>query len=358
MLKIQNRRYIGNKTKMLESIYEAASEAAKSVFTDFGKNTLVFADLFAGTGVVSQYFADRGFDVIINDFLYSNYVPYKAWFNNSDYSNEKIQQFIDKYNTLEYKTISSNYFSDIYSNKYFSENDAKKIGYIREDIENQRNNLTEREYYILLSTLIYTVDRIANTVGHFEHYLKEIPQDTHFKLKYLELKKYSNIEIYNEDTNILAKRIESDITYLDPPYNARQYINFYHVLENLARWDKPNEFEGISMKFKRDHLKSGYSKSIAKTLMTDLIDSIKSKIIIVSYNNTYNAKSGASNNKISETEMLDILLKKGSVEIIEIPYDYFNAGKTNFNGHLEKLFVCKVARNNENTRLLFRTKQG
>ncbi|MBU4457771.1 MAG: DNA adenine methylase, partial [Candidatus Omnitrophica bacterium] len=38
-----------------------------------------------------------------------------------------------------------------------------------------------------------------------------------------------------------------DVAYIDPPYNARQYINFYHVLENLAKWEKPVEFEGKSI---------------------------------------------------------------------------------------------------------------
>jgi adenine-specific DNA-methyltransferase len=41
----------------------------------------------------------------------------------------------------------------------------------------------------------------------------------------------------------LVRDIISDITYIDPPYNARQYVNFYHVLENLALWQKPEELE-------------------------------------------------------------------------------------------------------------------
>ena len=78
--------------------------------------------------------------------------------------------------------------------------------------------------------------------------------------------------------------------------------------------------------------------------MEDLISHIDSKLIIVSYNNTYNAKSGASNNKISEEELYNILSKKGKTTIIEIDYKSFNAGKTDFENHKEKLYVCEVGK--------------
>ena len=110
------------------------------------------------------------------------------------------------------------------------------------------------------------------------------------------------------------------------------------------RWNKPTEFEGSSMKFKRNNLKSGYSRAIATKLMKELIDSLDTKIIVVSYNNTYNAKSGASNNKIKEEELEDILKSKGEVLVKEIKYKFFNSGKTDLKNHLEKLYVCKVGK--------------
>ena len=74
---------------------------------------------------------------------------------------------------MKYEEISENYFSNIYGNKYYSINDAKKIGYIREELEKNKEKLNEREYCSLVTSLMYTADRIANTVGHFEHYLKK-----------------------------------------------------------------------------------------------------------------------------------------------------------------------------------------
>jgi adenine-specific DNA-methyltransferase len=335
MIKINNRRYIGNKYKLLREIDSCID---KKEFA----SSASFADLFAGTGVVSYYFASKGYDVIVNDILYSNFVAFNAWLSDGQYDIEKLKKTINYFNSLSYDDVSPNYFSDIYSEKYFSFNDAKKIGYIREYLNENDNKFTAREFYILLTSLLYSADKIANTVGHFEYFLKKTPEDTNFKLDLLDLTLNTNATIFNCDANLIAEQIHADIVYIDPPYNARQYVNFYHVLENLARWNKPTVFEGNSMKFKRNELKSGYSRSEAPKLFEDLICKLKCKLIIVSYNNTYEAKSIASINKITENQLIDILSRKGTLSKKEISYNAFNAGKTDLSGHKEYLYICKV----------------
>lgn len=334
---INNRRYIGSKKNLLNQIH-------KAILENFGEEKCTLADIFAGTGVVAEYFMNQGYDIIVNDILYSNYIAYETWLSNGPIDEKKVKKLIEKYNKIDGSKLQDNYFSIIYGNKYFSNNDAKKIGHIRELIEKEKNHLTNREYYAILTSLMYATDKIANTVGHFEYFLskKAIDKDVELRVPVILKEKNTTSKIYNEDANQLVRKIYADIVYIDPPYNARQYINFYHVLENLTKWEKPNEFEGISMKFKREHLKSGYSKAEAPLLMKDLIDNIKAKLIIVSYNNTYNARSGASNNKIAEEQLKSILESKGKTTVIEIDYKSFNAGKTNFDNHKEKLYICKV----------------
>ena len=46
-------------------------------------------------------------------------------------------------------------------------------------------------------------------------------------------------QVFNEDINKLASRVEGDILYLDPPYNHRQYATNYHLLETVAKYDDP-----------------------------------------------------------------------------------------------------------------------
>lgn len=336
-MRINNRRYIGNKFKLLDFIYDNIENLG------YDKKN-VFFDVFAGTGVVANYFAEKGYKTILNDNLYSNKIVYETFLGEGKINRLKLKEILNDYNNIDSETLKDNYFSNVYSNKYFAEQDAKKIGYIREDIEKKKELLTKKEYCYLLTSLMYATDKIANTVGHFESYLKKKPKIKNVILQQLEINE--NIipaDIYNEDSNTLAKRIKADIAYIDPPYNARQYINFYHVLENLARWNKPLVFEGNSMKFKRDELKSGYCrKNTAKKLFEELIEVLNAKLIVVSYNNTCQAKSESSNNTISHNDIFEILNKKGRVCVKEKEYKSFNAGKTNFTGHKEILYLCEV----------------
>ena len=334
MLEINNRRYIGSKFKLLPYIDRQLENV--------NLEGLIFADVFAGTGVVGYHFANKGMNVIVNDTLMSNVVVYKAFFSSEKLDYDLINKYTDRFNKIKYEDINDNYFSSIYGNKYYSNNDAKKIGYIRDILEEDKNKMQEREFNYLLTSLLYAADKIANTVGHFEHFLSKKPEDSNFTLQKLDVKNIKGAKIYNKDANDLVKKITADIVYIDPPYNARQYVNFYHVLENLARWNKPVEFEGNSMKFKRNELKSGYSRSEAPKLFDDLIKNINAKLIIVSYNNTYTAHSIASNNKITEEQLLKTLESKGNVKKTEIDYKGFNAGKTDFKNHKEYLFKCEV----------------
>jgi adenine-specific DNA-methyltransferase len=336
MLEPQNRRYIGNKNKLLSDIQDAVGGI-------FGDKKITFADIFAGTGVVGYHFAKQGHNVIVNDTLYSNFVAFNAWLGNGTVDNGRIAELLRSLSEADGANLADNYFSEIYGKKYYSVNNARTIGHIRERVELLRTDLTEREYFVILTSLLFCADKIANTVGHFEHYLKKSPEDKEIILETLNLPLLSgDRNIYNEDANTLARKLGADVVYIDPPYNARQYVNFYHVLENLARWEKPAEFEGVSMKFKRDHLKSGYCRVKAPTLFAELILSLKCRLIIVSYNNTYEANSVASNNRMQEDFIVGELSKKGKTTVKEIEYKPFSAGNTNFKRHLEKLYICEV----------------
>ena len=333
MYKLSNRRYIGNKTALLDAIFSLLNKE-KVAYSRV-------ADLFAGTGVVSEFFLELGSDVIVNDILYSNWVFYQAWLSDLPYREEVITDFLNLYNDSSF-VLHDNYFSQTFSGTYFHYTNALRIGTIREHLEKHKKQLQKREFFILLSSLLYTADKIANTVGHFESYLTTPPVYKECILRPLAIKNISgHAFIYQQDANNLAKEITADLVYIDPPYNARQYVNFYHVLENLAEWKCPEVF-GKTLKLERQSKMSEYSKSHALNFFTKLIHDLKTSAILVSYNNTYNAKSEASNNKISEEDLVKVLQSKGDIIKIEIPYKFFNAGKTSFKQHKEILYLCKV----------------
>ena len=329
---IWNRRYTGSKYKLSNWITE--------LITDNCKGTS-FCDIFAGTAVVSKNMIDYVDDIYINDFLYSNEIIYKAFFEQSDYDENKLTRILEYIKGLNSDNISKNYISENYGNKYFSYNDSLLIGSIRECFEESKD-LNDKEKAILIASLLFSADKAANTVGHYDAYIKgkDIPNSFKFDLicpyKYPDKK----IHISRKDANILAKEIQCDIVYIDPPYNSRQYSRFYHVLENIATWKKPELF-GVACKPREENM-SDYCRTAATRVFDDLITSLNCKYIAVSYNNTYNSKSSSSRNKITLEELERVLSKRGTVRRFEKAHQAFNAGKTELNNHKEFLFLVKV----------------
>jgi len=331
-LQLQNRRYIGNKHKLIEWIFSVINKECE------GGNS--FADIFAGTGAVSAAAARHYDEIIINDFLHSNYAIYQAFFGNGEWDKNKIENIIKDYNNIDGADLDKNYFSDNFGGKYFGNNSAKVIGFIRENLEENRGSLTNKEYYMLLASLLYSIDKVANTVGHYDAYFKKEYVDDKFFMRPIDPIKTKNVTIFREDTNILAKKIKTDIVYIDPPYNSRQYSRFYHVLETLTKWDKPELF-GTALKPQEENM-SDYCRVQAKDRLAELVEDLDAKYLVVSYNNTYDSKSSSSKNKITLQEIESILSAKGKTKVFEKDYRHFNAGNTDFKNHKEYLFVTTV----------------
>ena len=127
--------------------------------------------------------------------------------------------------------------------------------------------------------------------------------------------------------------------YLDPPYNSRQYCDAYHVLENVARWEKPKVF-GVAKKMDRTALKSAYCTREATQAFADLIEKINARYILLSYNNMENKGNERSNAKLADTDIMRILGKKGEVLVFEEDYKAFTTGKSNIQDNAERLFLC------------------
>lgn len=329
---LESRRYIGCKQKLVDWIFDIVNNETTNIHTA--------TDIFAGTGVVAKKMLGMYDNVIINDFLFSNNQIYTAFFKQGPWNKEKILKKIELYNNLDETKLEDNYFSINYGGKYFDYDMSKKIGWIREDIENSKSDLTEKEYAILLTTLIYNIDKHANTLGHFEAYIKKPIKKTELKLRLIDVKEFENLTIYREDSNQLARKIKSDLVYIDPPYNSRQYCRFYHVYETLVKWDKP-VLIGVAMKPPAENM-SKYCTSQAPKTFSDLIENLDSKYLAVSYNNTYNSKSGSSKNKIELEEIEEVLNAKGKTKKFAKDYRFFNAGKTDLENHQELLYITKV----------------
>lgn len=330
-LRIENRRYLGSKLKMLDFINEVVENNISDIKT--------VADIFGGTGVVADLFRKKGKKIIINDILHSNVINYYTWFGNESIDYNKVISIITELNNLT--PTSDNYVSINFGGKYFSYENAKKIGAIREQIDSY--DVNEREKSFLLTSLLYAMDKVANTVGHYDAYRKKMDTLNPIHLKIPEYIINKDNEIYCEDANQLVKKIKADLVYIDTPYNSRQYGDTYHLLENIVDWKK-SELTGVALKMvDRTHIKSKYSTSKATEAFEDLINNIQAKYILVSYNNMAKKGSGRSNAKISNEEIISILEKKGTVKIFETPFKVFTTGKTNIENHKEILYLCEIS---------------
>ena len=311
-------KYIGNKTRLLDFIYESMIDAKIPM-----KGT--FCDIFSGTASVAKFFKNKGFRIISNDFMTYSYV---AQYVNvkinkmptfSKISKNGIGEVINLLNNI--KPIKGFTFENYapegkYKRQYFSNENAMKIDAIRDKIEawNINGLLSRDEYYILVYSLINAADFVANISGTYGAYLKIWRSMALKPLKLLIPDITSNNKentVFQEDSNELIKRIETDVLYIDPPYNGRQYAPNFHVLESLTVWDKP-ELIGKTGQRNYEDKKSKYClKREATDAFEDLIIHAKTKYIVLSYNNE---------GIIPREEIIRILGNKG--KLLEYATDY------------------------------------
>lgn len=335
-INISNRRYLGNKYKLLPFIKEVVENECTDVNT--------FFDVFAGTGAVASAFTDC--KLIVNDIMRSNYIASLAWFSSEDYSEKKVIDLIEYFNSCDAST-QSNYFSEHFSDTYFSRNVCKKIGFVRDTIEELYRNQTvnQKEWAIIITSLFYSMDRIAATCGHYDSFIQGavLPEEITLRMPRLDYNLAPDNICLNNDANIIASDYECDVAYLDPPYNSRQYCDAYHLLENLAIWQKPEVF-GIARKMDRSAMKSEYCRTTATQQLSELVKMLKARYILLSYNNNGTKLQVRSNAKISDDAIMQILSAKGEVKVFTRNYRPFSAGKGENIGNQERIFLCIVRR--------------
>ena len=221
---------------------------------------------------------------------------------------------------------------------YLTSENALRIDFIRNKIEEWRNKelINKNEYYYLLAALIEGVPFVSNITGTYGAYLKQWDKRAFKKFEMIRLNVIDNNvknQCYNKNSNDLIQEISGDILYLDPPYNERQYLPNYHLLETIARYDNP-EIKGKTGIRVYNSEKSNYCiKNKVYSEMEELIKNAKFKHIIVSYN---------QDGLLSKNDIETILKKYGNKEtykLYEIPYkQYQNKLTKKLDIHYEYLF--------------------
>lgn len=286
-------RYLGSKIKLLSAI--------ENVIEENNIQGETFADLFAGTGVVGDYFKDR-YKIFSNDFLYYAFVLNKAKLENQGvptFEKFKKKKKIDIFqwlNSLSFEPDDTYFIYQNYTPKggrmFFTEENGIKLDGIRLKIEELYRDelITNSEYYFLLASMMDSMTKISNTSGTYEAYFKfwDSRAEKEFELVPIEINDvplYSENVIYNEDINSLVRNISGDIAYIDPPYTVTQYVSAYHMFETLVKYDRP-EIKGVGGKRGRGNKNSLYAqRTKAKLIFEDLFRQLQFKHVLISYSN-------------------------------------------------------------------------
>lgn len=325
-------RFIGNKTQLLDNIKAVVDKHVS-------QNTNSFCDIFSGSASVARYFK-QWYEIYSNDSLYFSYCLQRATIENSEKPTfvklgDEIGiinpiKYFNSLNTFEMEALPikdrffQNNFAPIGGRMYITNDNALRIDYSRNTVEKWYNNnlINDDEYYYLVASIIEGIPYVSNISGTYGAYNKTWDPRSYKTFYLIDLPVVYNgkdNKSYNKDGATLLNEIEGDILYIDPPYNERQYLPNYHVLETAAKYDYP-ELRGVTGQRSYDIQKSDFcSKKTVVTAFESLINNAKFKHIILSYNT-----DGIMN--IDEIE--DTMKKHGipsTFEVNYIPYRRFKS---------------------------------
>lgn len=277
--------YIGSKYSLMEFLQDTIGNV-----TGYPNGEgRVFADLFAGTGVVGSTYKAMGYDVIANDIQYYSFILNKHLIENIPSLDASL---LDELNSLNGTNgfIYNNYCAGSGSKRnYFTDSNGQKCDAIRKKLEEMHTNrdIDDSTYYYFLASLLNSIDKYANTASVYGAFLKNIKKSAQkeFKLELLPVVSGNKGITYNKDVNFIIKQISGDILYLDPPYNTRQYCTNYHVLETIARYDNPIIRGKTGLRDYKEQKSLYCSKKTVTQAFDDLLAHADFKYIFLSYNN-------------------------------------------------------------------------
>lgn len=315
-IKTTGVRYLGSKNKIIPLIHEVVNSLPLK------DKTLI--DVFTGTTRVAQSFKAAGYKVTTSDLSWASEAYSNAFICNSG-STAYMQPYIDKLNAVvgQADWITNNY-CDITNKegvniKVWKAKNGQKADAARELIETFP--LSRQEKLYLVTSVIFALDKVDNTVGLQQAYLKgwksgRVDTDLKFNLLPEFVGPIGN-HIVGDALSIQYP--EAEVAYLDPPYTPADYSTYYHIWDSIVRWDKPE----VSLKTNRrlDRVKKKtndkwdknmvspwYSNKTAVEATKQLVKRLPVKYVVFSY---------SDEGLISLDEMKDICSEYKNYQIFE-----------------------------------------
>ena len=220
-----------------------------------------------------------------------------------------------------------NTYAPIGGRMYINDENALRIDFARNITEDWRKAgfLSDDEYYYLVACIVEGIPFVSNISGTYGAFHKEWERRSYKKYELLRLPICTNGKnntCFNGNGADVLKEISGDILYIDPPYNERQYLPNYHVLETAAKYDFP-EVRGITAQRAYENNKSDFcSKTKVVGAFEELIANARFNHIILSY----------STDGLMSVEEIERTMKKygdpNSFKIYWIPYRRYKSRST------------------------------
>lgn len=344
-------RFIGSKINLLEDIENFINQNIPNY------EDMIFCDIFSGSAAVGRYFK-KNYNIISNDFMYFSYILQNATINLNkvpDFKKLKNKLNKDSLKSILIWLENAENLQEIYNindddlfilnnycpnenceRMYFTPENGKRIDLIRIIIENWYSEeiINKMEYFYLLALLIESIPFFSNISGVYGAYLKHWDKRALKPFKFTELEIYNNNKnnkSYNENAHNLIKKIKGNILYLDPPYNNRQYVPNYHILETVAKYDYP-EIKGITgMRNYSNQISKFCRKNEAYDALEDIVCNADFNYIVMSY---------STDGILTEDEIEEIFKKYGNSNTFKktkIKYRKYKSKQKQKNNNLKEL---------------------
>ena len=326
--------YLGNKRALLDFIGEAVRVVQKRLNTD----KLRFFDVFSGSGIVSRYFKKNASLLIANDLeLYSRIINTCYLSNAAERDMVELRGLFcflkERLDDCEFSgTWTRGIISTLYAPQddthiqkhervFYTGRNAAYVDTARALIENMPPHA--RPFFI--APLLAEASVHVNTGGVFKGFYKNRETGIgqfggKIDLDFPVFSKYDcETHVYTEDANTLVFSVpETDIAYVDPPYNTHPYGSNYFMLNVIAEHKMPLHVSTVSG-IPSDWNRSVYNKAKqAPQALLELIENLKAKFVLLSFN---------SEGFMSKDELIKQLEKKGTLRIFESQYNTFRASR-------------------------------
>ncbi len=318
--KTQGIKYAGSKLKLLSQIISLLDEIeVRSVF-----------DGFAGTTRVSQAFAQLGYQVTSSDISDWSYIM-GTCFLKSQKPKSYYQDIIDHLNSIK---GFDGWFTENYGGivgregnaiqhdglkKPWQVHNTRKLDAIRDEIDNL--NLSDVDRSVILASLLFAMDKVDSTLGHFTSYLKKWSPRSYQEVTL----KVPNLFVHDNDNHVIKgdifntiKNVKTDFAYFDPPYGSNnekmppsrvRYASYYHIWTSIIKNDKPELFgkarrrkdtsDLIATSTFEEFRKNDQGDYIAVNAIDKLIERANARYVALSYSSGGRATSEQLNKVLS-----------------------------------------------------------